>query len=120
MTSKTLGVGLALAVCALTGAAAAAVSKGFIEGPVREKNDRLSACWNAALARNDKLKSARVVVRYRIEKDGHVSSASATQNSSKDAELAVCITGVFLDLRYPQGQPEPINVTFPVELSRSD
>jgi hypothetical protein len=27
---------------------------------------------------------------------------------------------VFLDLRYPPDQPEPINVTFPVDLARSD
>ncbi len=119
--TKQLGAGLAAAVCALSALATAApVPKGYIEAPVRAANGELSACWNAALARNDKLRAARVVMSYRIETDGSVSHAVAKENSSRDAELAACITRVFVDLRYPAGQPEPIKVTFPVELSRND
>jgi hypothetical protein len=112
----------AIFVLLLTSAIAhgASVTRGFIEGPVREKNDRIIGCWNDAIARNEKLRKARVVMKYRIEKDGTVSSATATENTSKDAALGDCITRVFLDLRYPPDQPEPINVTFPVDLARSD
>lgn len=80
---------------------------------VRQIRGRLlaiQACYEQQL-RDDPELSGRIMVRFRIDPDGRVRDAEATENSSGSAALAACVTSSVSQFRF---RPGPVcgSVTF--------
>ena len=72
------------------------MSTAAVERAVGERIDRVQQCYRRALRSNPSL-SGDVSLRFTIERDGRVSSASATGDIRSPAVLA-CISGAFHEL----------------------
>lgn len=84
---------------------------------VRQNFGRFRLCYEAALQKKADL-AGRVTVRFVIEKDGSVSSASDGGSDVADANLIACVTRAFSALSFPE--PEgggKVTVRYPLVFS---
>ena len=104
----------AVLICATTALSAAALERNVVERGVHEKQGELLECYEGAVTRNPDLSSGKLVMRYRVEKDGKVSRADIVRNDLRDPKLGECVRQVFLSLDYG-AQERPSNVTYPLD-----
>ncbi|MEZ4447665.1 MAG: AgmX/PglI C-terminal domain-containing protein [Polyangiaceae bacterium] len=114
-TKRPALLGAVLTTSLLASTAFGALTKPEIERGVNAKSESLLACYDAAVDRNPKLPTGRVVVKFSIETDGKVSQAKVVRNDLRDAELARCMQGVFMKLDYGRID-ERMVVEYPLDL----
>jgi hypothetical protein len=112
MQRKLTPLAALLAALTIT-ATASALDQEVIERPVNEKQGELESCYEAAKAKNPKLRKGKIVTRYLIDTDGKVPEAKTIRNELADKELGECVRKVFLSLEYGE-QEEKTRVTFPL------
>lgn len=85
---------------------------------VREKNDALRACYDAALQRHPDARG-RVVTKFIIEEDGSVDRACDAGSTVGDPEMVACVLRVFTTLAfdaYTAGNPcPPPTIVYPLQ-----
>lgn len=106
---------MAAAATLMASTAMAAMSQPEIERGVRSANAELGACYDAAVERNENLKTGRMVIRYVVTTEGTVKEARVTRNDLGDAKLAGCMRDVFLTLDYGPIDQETV-VSYPLDL----
>jgi TonB family protein len=78
-------------------------------------NSRLAAikmCYERQLRRNPTLEG-RVTIQFTISGSGTVSSASATENTLGDAEVANCVASTFRRFRFTAPEGGSVTYSFP-------
>jgi len=95
--------------------AMAAMTQPEIDRGVQAANDELGACYDAAVERNEDLKTGRMVIRYVVNTDGKVEQARVVRNDLGDRKLASCMRDVFLSLDYGPIDQETV-VSYPLDL----
>ena len=94
-------------------ASASSLDRTRIKDIVSAEGPAFRQCWEAALARNAKVQSGRVVTSFKVERAGAVSAARTTENETGDEILAACTRGVFMRARFDE-MPEPVTINYPL------
>ena len=77
---------------------------------IRQRLSAIRACYETQLRRNPQL-AGKVTVDFTIQTTGAVSGVRASENTTGDAAVATCVTGVVSRFRWNPG-PEGGSVTF--------
>lgn len=77
---------------------------------IRQRLSAIRACYERELRRNPQL-AGKVTVDFTIQTTGSVSGVRASENTTGDAAVATCVTGVVQRFRWNPG-PEGGSVTF--------
>src|SRR5687768_8775490 len=96
-------LGSALAALAMWGSArAASIDPKTVDDVVRGKQEAFQTCYDEGLSRKPKLRG-KVVVLFRVEKDGSVTTVEARAKGTtlKDDTVVTCLLGAFRDLHFP-------------------
>ncbi|HTJ85396.1 MAG TPA: AgmX/PglI C-terminal domain-containing protein, partial [Polyangiaceae bacterium] len=81
--------------------------------------DRLRACYEAALARNSKLRG-KLSARFTITVDGSVTNAELAGASVPDEAFQTCFVEEFGKLRFGAPPNGSVTVTYPIDFSPGD
>jgi hypothetical protein len=81
-------------------AAELGLSREQVQGPIESRYDRLRACYEAGLARDETL-GGRVVVQVGVSTRGKVDSVRVADNQLMDCKVVACIVGELRDLEFP-------------------
>ena len=88
-----------------------------IQRVMRAAYDQFRHCYEPGLGRNAQL-TGRVVLRFVIALDGHVSKANATDATTMPDQVVVsCIADSLHGLVFPQPEGGIVTVVYPIELS---
>lgn len=91
-----------------------------IKQAVRENFDQLRRCYEEGLERDPKL-TGRVVVRFVIARDGSVSNAAASdQSTMPDAAVTECLIAKIKGLRFPRPDGGIVLVVYPLQFEPED
>src|SRR5687768_8434018 len=83
---------------------AASISRETIDSVVHEHTDAIQACYQEGLDRRPKLKG-KIVVLFKVEKDGSVSEAHAKTKTLVDEKVETCVLDLFRTMRFPDLTP---------------
>ncbi len=89
-----------------------ALDPNAIARVVRSRLSAVKECYEHELKRNPKL-AGKVVIRFSIDEDGRVASASVEENTMGDAEVGTCIVSRFERFRFPKPDGGTVTATFP-------
>lgn len=99
-----------------TGDRRGALSADVIRTTVRANQHRVQACYETALARRSTLRGT-VTVRFIIQPDGTVSTATVLSDTAGDARLRACIAASVATWRFPAPDGGGlVSVTYPFTL----
>ncbi len=87
-----------------------------IQKVVRHEFKHFRACYEPRLNLNASLEG-RVVTRFVIGRDGHVTDASIADNTIPDCYVASCMAPAFEKLRFPAPDGGIVTVTYPIMFS---
>ena len=88
-----------------------------IQRVMRAAYEQFQHCYEQGLGRNAQL-TGRVVLRFVIALDGHVSQANATEATTMpDQAVVSCIANSLDGLVFPQPEGGIVTVVYPIELS---
>lgn len=91
-----------------------------IQRIVRAKIGQIQACYEAAMAKAPAL-AGKVAVKFIIDGQGSVSSASAADTNITDADMVSCVIGAVKKMSFPAPDGgSPIVVTYPFNFSSGD
>lgn len=90
-----------------------ALPREAIQGVMRRANPRVRACYERRLRLRPDL-SGTVRVRFVVGRGGVVQSVDASEDTTGDAELGVCVVDVVRTLRFPEPRGGGVvSVTYP-------
>jgi hypothetical protein len=84
--------------------------------PVRARAACLLRCYEGGLARDPTL-HGRVLIKFIVDSDGWVRTASAMPSDLPDAQVRECLAREFVGLRYPEPEGGPVLVVYPLAFS---
>lgn len=90
-----------------------------IQRVVRAHFTQYRGCYDAGLARNASLQG-RVVVRFVIDRDGHVADARNEGSTLPDSDVVACIAKGFADLSFPKPDGGTVVVVYPIAFAPGD
>ncbi len=90
-----------------------------IQSVVRKRFSTFRTCYEEGLRKDPTLKG-RVAVRFVIDLDGRVSSASDARSDLPDATVLRCITDTVRELVFPKPEGGIVTVVYPIEFSPGD
>ena len=90
-----------------------------IQSVVRASFGDFRTCYEDAL-RNDPHARGRVVVRFVIATDGHVSAAAATVEEALPDEVGACLEKAFVKLSFPEPDGGIVTVSYPIVFTPGD
>lgn len=88
----------------------------IIQRIVRQNFGRFRLCYEKGLATNPNLEG-RVAVRFVIDRNGAVSTASNGGSSLPSAEVTSCVVGAFYGLGFPKPEGGIVTVSYPITFS---
>jgi len=84
---------------------------------IRRRQSAIKRCYEGRLRQNPTL-AGKVTVQFTIQTSGRVSGATASQNTTGDAQLASCVVGVIRRLRWNPGPEDgAVNYAYPFVFS---
>lgn len=90
---------------------------GDVIAVLRRRVSAPKSCYEREL-RTDPTISGRLQLRFTITPTGGVSSARATENTTRSDALASCATNVISRLRFPAPEGGPVSYAFPLTFAR--
>ena len=100
-------------------AVASSLDRAMIERGIKKRQADYQQCYTDALGWNPGLKG-RLVIRFKIEADGHVSEATpstAPADRFPDDVMAQCVADQFMQMVFPESTSGPIIITYPLVFS---
>lgn len=83
---------------------------------IKRRSSALKACYEKRLKRDPKL-AGKVVVQFEILPSGRIGATTVKKNTTKDAELAKCLSSTIKRFRFPKPDGGSINFAFPFVFS---
>jgi hypothetical protein len=87
-----------------------------IQRVIRQRMDRFRACYNDVRRTNPRLEG-RVTVRFLINRDGTVATASDAGSDMRDRGVISCVLRNFYALTFPRPEGGAVAVSFPISFS---
>lgn len=79
---------------------------------VRNRIDRLQACYQSGLVERPALRG-RLVLRFDVLPDGEIAATRVAEDEVGDPGVARCVVGALAAWRTPFRPPEPTSVEYP-------
>lgn len=78
-----------------------ALDKSLIDEVIRRQMNRIRYCYQRVLTKKPTL-AGKLVEKFVISKDGTVASAQTKTTTLNDTEVESCISGVFMNMQFPE------------------